>query len=89
VTQPVPVAPTQTRHPWRATVRTVFAGVVGALTLLPEVATAAHIGTVPTVVQVLGVAGAVTRVLAIPGVNGWLGQYVPWLAASPTQPFSR
>jgi hypothetical protein len=76
-------APTQSRHPWRATLRTVFAGAVGALTLLPEVAAAAHIGTLPTVVQILGVAGAVTRVLALPGVDGWLRAYVPWLAATP------
>lgn len=80
-----PITPTQTRYPWRATVRTVFAGVVGGLSLLPEVAAAAHIGTVPTVVQVLAVTGAVTRVLALPSVNTFLGEYFPWLAATPTQ----
>ncbi|GAA5194509.1 hypothetical protein GCM10023322_59090 [Rugosimonospora acidiphila] len=87
-TAPAPAkAPTtQTKHPWRATARTVFAGVVGALTLLPEVAAAAHIGTVPTVVQILAVTGAITRVLALPGVEAWLGRYVPWLAAAPNQP---
>lgn len=84
----VPVPATQTKHPWRAVARTVFAAAVGGLSLLPEVAAAAHIGTVPTVVQVLTVSGAVTRVLALPGVNAWLGTYVPWLAASPAKPFS-
>jgi hypothetical protein len=81
-----PAVPTQTRHPWRATARTVFAGLVGGLTLLPEVAAEAHIGTVPTVAQVLVVTGAVTRVLAMPSVNEWLNRYLPWLAASPPKP---
>lgn len=84
MTQPVP--PTQTKHPWRATLRTLVAGAVGVLPLLPEVATAAHIGSVATVVQFLAVTGAVTRVLAVPAVNGWLGRYLPWLAATPTKP---
>lgn len=87
MTQPIPTTPTQVKHPWRAVIRTVAAGIVGALTLLPEVATAAHIGTVPTVVQVLAVTGAITRVLALPSVNSWLGTYLPWLSASPAKPF--
>ncbi|SCL33454.1 hypothetical protein GA0074694_6234, partial [Micromonospora inyonensis] len=37
-----PMEPTQTRHPWRATARTVFAAGVGALTLLPTVAVTAR-----------------------------------------------
>lgn len=86
MTQPVPVTPTQVKHPWRATARTVFAALVGGLSLLPEVTTAAHIGTVGTVVQVLAVTGAVTRVLALPGVEGWLGTYLPWLSATPAKP---
>jgi hypothetical protein len=84
MTQPIQPA-TQVRHPWRATVRTVFAGTLAGLSLLPEIVAEAHIGTVPTVVQVLVVTGAVTRVLALPGVNGWLGTYVPWLAAQPSR----
>lgn len=75
--------PTQTKHPLRATARTVFAAAVALATLLPYVAAEAHIDTVPGVAQVLGVAAAVTRVLAIPGVNDWLQKYLPWLAASP------
>lgn len=76
-------APTQTRHPWRATARTVLAAAVSLLTLLPVIATTAQVDTVPAVAQVLVVTGAVTRVLAIPTVDGWLRRYAPWLAASP------
>lgn len=75
--------PTQTAHPWRATGRTIFAGSVAFLTLLPVVATTAQIDTVPAVAQVLVVTGAVTRVLALPGVEAFLETYLPWLAAKP------
>lgn len=80
MTQP---APTQTRHPWRATARTVFAGAVALLTLIPYVVAEAHLDAVPGVTQVLAVAAAVTRILAIPGVDAWLQTYLPFLAAQP------
>jgi hypothetical protein len=69
---PVVLAPTQTRHPWRATVRTVIAVVVSLASLLPYVAAQADVDAVPAVAQVLVVAAAITRIMAIPGVNEWL-----------------
>lgn len=75
--------PTQTRHPWRATLRTVVAGAVALVSLLPTIAAVGHLGAVPGMAQALAVAGAVTRVLAIPGVDTWLRRYLPWLAAQP------
>lgn len=74
---------TQIRHPWRATARTLFAASVGALSLLPTVAIAAGVDTVPLVAQAVGVASAVTRVLALPGVDAWLRTYAPFLASAP------
>lgn len=74
---------TQSAHPWRATTRTIFAAAVALLTLLPVIAATAGIDTVPAIAQVLLVAGAVTRVLALPGVEGFLESYLPWLAARP------
>ncbi|MBM7083595.1 hypothetical protein [Micromonospora humidisoli] len=82
--QPIDPAPTQTRHPWRATARTVVAGAVGALSLLPVVAVTAGVDAVPAVAQAVVVAGAITRVLALPGVDAWLRTYVPWLATAPS-----
>lgn len=78
---------TQSAHPWRATVRTAFAAVVGFLALLPLVATDVFQGgNVPAVVvTVLGVAAAVTRVLANPAVEGFLRVYVPFLSAKPAE----
>ena len=76
-------SPTQTQHPWRATVRTAFAALVGLLSLLPFIAAEAGISDVQIVGQVLAVAAAITRVLAMPGVNAWITAYIPWLAAQP------
>lgn len=82
MTAPVP-APTQTKHPWRATVRTVVAGIVAAIPLLPFLVDYLGIGAVPWVAATLVVLGTVTRVLAVPAVNAWLTEYVPFLAAAP------
>lgn len=81
-----PQTPTQQRHPWRATARTVLAATVALLPLLPTIAATAHVSTVPVVAGVVVVAGTITRVLAIPAVDGWLRRYLPWLAASPSKP---
>ena len=81
----VPNGTTQSRHPWRATVRTIFAAGVALLTLLPVSAATAGSAPVPASAQVLLVAGAVTRVLALPGVEKFLELYIPWLAASPVE----
>jgi hypothetical protein len=82
----VTTSPTQVRHPWRATARTLFAGVIALASLLPTIALAAHVDTVPAVAQVLAVLGTVTRVLAMPGVDKFLRDFVPWLATSPPPP---
>ncbi|MCX4468975.1 hypothetical protein OOK41_01375 [Micromonospora sp. NBC_01655] len=80
--------PTQTRHPWRATVRTAFAVTVALLTLLPVAAAAGGVDTVPAVAQLLAVAAAVTRVLALPAVDEFLRAFLPWLAAAPAAPLA-
>lgn len=77
--------PTQTRHPWRATVRTVAAAIVGLAVLAPAIAAELGAESVPWVAATLATIGAVTRVLAIPGVEAWMRRFVPWLAAQPWQ----
>lgn len=74
--------PTQVRHPWRATARTVAAATVTALPLVPVVVHELGLESVPWIVSAVAVVGGVTRVLAMPAVDGWLRRYVPWLAAS-------
>ncbi len=85
MSEPTP-APTQTQHPGRAVIRTVFSGLVALVTLLPYILGAAHVDSTVWGVQALAVSAFVTRVLAMPAVNMWLTDNVPWLAATPRQP---
>ena len=76
--------PTQVKRPWRATVRTVFQFILALATLLPFLVTGVYSGSdaAPAVVgQVLAVAAAVTRVMALPQVEAFLQRFFPWLAA--------
>ncbi|NHO82135.1 hypothetical protein [Micromonospora sp. CMU55-4] len=56
---------------------------VALLSMLPTIAATADIEAVPLVAQALAVAAAVTRVLAIPGVDDFLRRYLPILASAP------
>lgn len=85
MTTPAPQPPTQVQYPWRATIRTAFAAIVGALSLLPAVAFGLHIDTVPQVIQVIAVTSGITRVLAMPVVHDWMNDNFPWLLATPKQ----
>ena len=85
MTEPTPV-PTQVKRPWRATVRTVFQLVLALATLLPFVVGGVYtnVDQAPAVVgQVLAVAAAITRVMALPAVEAFLQKFAPWLAATP------
>lgn len=71
---------TQEQHPWRATIRTAFQLLVSLAAILPLVAD--DLGaTAPWAVAVVGVAAAVTRVMAIPAVQVFLEAHFPWLSA--------
>lgn len=68
------VVPTQVAHPWRATIRTIVAGVLAAL-IVAAVVWALVVGadvevSVEAVVSAtILVAGAITKVMANPAVN--------------------
>ena len=74
---------TQSRHPWRATLRTAVAVGVGLLPLLPEILGGLHLDSYAIGGQVLVIAAGITRLLANPSVEVLLHQYAPWLAAQP------
>ena len=76
---------TQTRHPWRATVRTTAAAIVGLLPILPSIIDAFGVSSVPWVAGTLAMIAAVTRVLAMPQVERWMKTYASWLAAAPVR----
>jgi len=81
--------PTQTAHPWRATVRTVLAGVIAlsamAGPIYTAIAEASPEAATGAAAIALGIAGAITRTLALPQVEGFLRRFAPWLAAGTDQ----
>lgn len=78
---------TQTRRPWRTTVRTVLQVVTTLAVLTPFVLEAIAQGDPSTLgpgaAVALAWAGAITRVMALEGVEDFLVRFVPWLAADP------
>ncbi len=77
------VQPTQARHPWRATARTVIAAALPLIPLLPELVDVLGLRAYAWAGGIVAAAGIITRLLAVPGVNGWLSRWVPALAAAP------
>jgi hypothetical protein len=82
----VPTGPTQTRHPVRAMLRTVLAVALPLIAVLPQLVDASGAARYGWSAALLAAAATVTRVLAVPGVNGWLAKYLPPLAAAPAKP---
>jgi hypothetical protein len=78
---------TQTKHPWRATLRTVIQAGIAAAAAAPLVYTAITQASPATstgaVAVFIAVAGAVTRVASLPAVDQFIRQFMPWLAPDP------
>ena len=76
---------TQAAHPWRAVVRGIFQAIVGLAALAPAIYSAATqrdpAEAVGWVAVALAVSAAITRVMALPGVERWLQRFLPFLAA--------
>lgn len=80
------VPATQVKRPWRTTVRSSVQLALAIASLLPFVIGGVYTDTdqAPVVIgQVLAVAATITRVMALPQVEDFLRQFVPWLAAEP------
>lgn len=76
------ITTTQTRNPWRATMRTVFAAVVALSSMWVLIVEAIGLDAqLPWVSASIAATGAITRVMALPAVEAWLRRFVPWLAA--------
>jgi hypothetical protein len=72
---------TQTAYPWRATIRTAFAFLVGLAAAWALIIQALGLGPdIPWVATSLIVAAGITRVMALPAVDGLIRQFAPWLA---------
>lgn len=79
-------APTQVAYPWRSTLRTLFAAVVALASLAPTILTTTGLDGWVYAGQVAAVAAAITRVMALPGVNDFINRFLPWLAPEPKAP---
>lgn len=77
------IEPTQVKHPNRATFRTIVQGLVALAAILPLIFATAGVPPVGIAAILVGVAGAITRVMAIPAVENFLENYLPALAAKP------
>lgn len=76
--------PTQVRRPWRATARTVFAALVALAAMFPLLVDASGLDeTAGPIAGALAIAGAITRIMAIPQVEEFLTRFLPFLAADP------
>lgn len=72
---------TQSAHPWRATVRTVFAFLIGLAAAWALIIQAAGLDAgAEWVATSLTIAAAVTRVMALPAVDDLIRRFAPWLA---------
>lgn len=69
-----PHAPTQVRHPWKATIRVVIVAALALLPALPDLADATDIDEIPLVVSVLTITAMLQRVIALPEVDRLLSR---------------
>lgn len=75
------VKSTQTRHPWRATIRTAFAFLVGLAAAWALIIQAAGIDPgIESAATSLTVAAGITRVMALPAVDDLIRRFLPFLA---------
>ena len=70
----------QTLRPRIGTMRSVIVAIIGPIPLLPDIARAAHVDTVPAIAATLAVVAAIDRVLALPAVDDWLDRHLPALS---------
>lgn len=64
--------PTQSQHPWKATLRTMIALAVAAAAFLPQIVDASGVDQAGWIGALLAGSAIVTRVMAIPFVNDLL-----------------
>lgn len=78
---------TQVARPWRTTLRSTFQGLVAFAAVAPGIYSAAttHDAGLATgwAATGLGVAAAVTRIMAMPQVDDFLKKFIPFLATQP------
>lgn len=80
---PVAVTPTQVRRPWRSTARTIFQATIALAAMWALIVQTLGLPDWAWVGTSVAVAGAITRLMALPQVELFLRHFFPWLAAAP------
>lgn len=78
--------PTQIAYPKRAAFRTTVAAAIAMIPVFVSVSEEFGLSEIPWVAATLAGCAAITRILALPAVELWLQEFMPWLAASEYQP---
>lgn len=74
-------ASTQSAHPWRATVRTLFAAVIAFASMWGVIVAAAGLDEgIGWVASSLAITAGITRIMALPAVEAFIRTFLPWLA---------
>jgi hypothetical protein len=68
----------------RRTLAAVLPPIVSGIALVPVIVEMSGLGKTAIGAGLVAFSLAVTRILAVPGVNDWLRRHVPWLAAAGT-----
>lgn len=79
------VDPTQVRRPWRSTARTIFQAAVALAAMWALIVQALGLPDWAWVSASVAVAGGITRVMALPGVETFLRTFLPFLSAAPKE----
>lgn len=74
--------PTQTIHPWRATLRSLIAFAIGFIPIGTALVIAMGWDATPFFAGFLALGAAITRVMAMPVTESFLNRHAPWLSAS-------
>lgn len=75
--------PSQVLHPWRATIRTVFATLIAGLVVIIPYAATVDWSDTSAYGLAVAVTALATRVLADPRVENYLRHRASWLSADP------
>lgn len=75
--------PTQVRRPWRSTARTVFQAAIALASMWALIVATLDLPDWAWVSASVAVAGAITRLMALPQVEVFLRSFLPFLSAAP------
>lgn len=80
-----PSTASQSAYPWRATVRTLFAAVIGFAAMWPLMVGTMGLPTDGWVASSIAATGAITRLMALPQFDAFIRSFLPWLTAEPAK----